>query len=379
MSVGTRSVPPPTLSRRALNRALLARQLLLDRAELSPTAAVEHLLGLQAQEPQAPYIALWSRLKSFVPDELSRAVADRRAVRGALMRATIHLVTTGDWSRLRPVMSAVLARQFMGSQFHRALAGVPLDELVAVGRALVAEKERTRSELGALLASRWPEADPAALAYAVTCLAPVVQVPPRGLWRQSGQARWIAADAWLGRPPEGPPDRRPERGPLPADELLRRYLAAFGPATIPDLRAWCGLTGIRASLADAREGLTVFVDELGRELIDLPEAPLPDPATPAPPRFLAPFDNAILSHADRTRIVSPAHRRRANEDRLMRTFLVDGFVAGAWRLTGQSLEVEPFEPLRPAVRRAVEQEAERLLAFLEPDSAAMSVRIRSLG
>jgi DNA glycosylase AlkZ-like len=363
-------VTPRALSLRALNRALLARQLLLARVASPPGVALERLVGVQAQEPQAPYVALWSRLERFAPDELSRAIADGEAVRASLMRATIHLVTARDWSRLQPAMSAVLERQFNATPFNRALARVALDgaaleRVIARGEELLAERPRSRAELGRLLSSHWPDADPTALAYAVSYRAPLVHVPPRGLWRRRGQARLTTAEAWLGVAPDGEP----------VETLIERYLAAFGPATVSDVQAWSGLAGLNRVVERHRGRLRVLRDEAGRELLDVPDGSLPDPETPAPPRFLAPFDNAILAHSDRTRIVDPVARALVNRDRLMRTFLVDGFVAGTWALKGEVLELEPARRLTVADRDALTAEGHRLLRFLVPDASDPGVRV----
>jgi len=226
------------------------------------------------------------------------------------MRATIHLVTARDWARLRPVIGSVLARNFRGSPFSKALAGIDLDELLSRGRDLLAEMPRSRAELSPLLAVHWPGADPASLAHAVSYLEPIIQVPPRGLWRSAGQARWTTAAAWLDQ------DVDPESA---VDDLMARYLAALRscqrerhPSLVgPDQTQ----PGCRASAGPAAE------DEQGRELLDVLYGPLPDPDVPAPPRFLPPFDNAILSHADRNRIIAHDHRPVVNQDRLLRTFL----------------------------------------------------------
>jgi hypothetical protein len=355
------------LTRRDLNRALLERQLLLERRALPVESAVERLAGMQAQEPQAPYVGLWSRLEGFDPDELSRLVAGRGAVRSILMRATIHLVTARDWVWLWPLTRAVGARAFRGSAFSKALAGADLDEVVAAGRALIEAEPRTRAQVGRLLAEHWPAADPAALGHAVAYHVPIVHVPPRGLWRRSGQARWTSAPVWLGKAPTDAPA---------VEDLVRRYLAAFGPATVMDIQAWSGLTGLRTVVDGLRDELRTAVDEDGRELLDVPGGPLPDAGTRAPPRFLAPFDNAILAHADRGRIVAPEHRGVVFGDRLMRTFLVDGFVAGTWRIDGATLTVRPLRALAARDRRAVLDEAERLLGFAGPPEGARDVRLQ---
>jgi hypothetical protein len=352
------------LSRRALNRALLARQLLLERRKQPAADVIEHLVGMQAQEPQAPYIGLWNRIEGFDPEELSGLIERREAVRASLMRSTIHLVTARDALTLRPLIQPVLERTFRGSAYSKQLGGAPLGELLAHGRRLIDEQPRTRAELGPLLAERWPDADPGSLSAAIGFLVPGVQVPPRGLWRRSGQARWAGAGAWLGRELDPSPSRA---------ELLTRYLNAFGPASVKDAQAWSGLTRLREVAKEL--DLVAYEDENGTELLDVPEAPLPDESTPAPPRFLAPFDNAILGHADRGRILPRELRDLAYRDRLMRTFLVDGSVAGTWRVEGSALVVQPFAPLERTDRDAVHEEAERLLAFRPPHADAETVQI----
>lgn len=345
------------LDRRALNRALLERQMLLERRRMAAAEAIERLVGMQAQEPQAPYLGLWSRLEGFRPEELSALIAQREAVRTGLMRSTIHLVSAADALALWPLMSAVLARNFRGSPFAKATAQVELDELLALGSTLIGEKPHTRAELSPLLARRWPGVDPPSLAYAVSFLTPIVQVPPRGLWRQSGAARWTAMQAWLGR------ELDPEPSP---SEVVLRYLAAYGPATVKDIQTWCGLTRLGAVVNGLGARLRTFRTEDGATLYDVPDAPLPDPETPAPVRFLPPFDNAILAHADRSRIVAREQRDLVYGDRLMRTFLVDGFVAGTWRIDAGALEVRPFEPLDAGDRETVIEEGGRVLVFLDP-------------
>jgi hypothetical protein len=364
--------PGDVLDRRSLNRALLERQLLSRRRRVSAADAIERLVGMQGQNPLDPYMGLWARLDRFRPEHLSGLIAERRAVRMPLMRATIHLVTSEDALGFRPVVRRVLERTFFtGSPFGRALKGMDLKEVKAAGRALMEELPRTRADLRRLLGERWPDSDPEALAQAITYLVPVVQVPPRGLWGASGQATWIPVEAWLGR------SLKPSSAP---DGMILRYLAAFGPATAADVQAWSGLTRLREVLDRLRPRLRTFVDGDGRELFDIPGAPLPDPDTPAPPRFLPVFDNAYLGHADRSRIVDGAVRPRLFDDGLSRgPVLIDGFIEASWRLTedgeATTLLIEPFRRLSRNDAAAAVQEAARLAAFLAADAPSHDVRL----
>ncbi|MEV7186723.1 winged helix DNA-binding domain-containing protein [Kitasatospora sp. NPDC093102] len=349
--------PGPVLGQRALGRALLARQHLLARTDLAPAALIHHLGGLQAQAaPQPPYLGLLARLDGFTPEQLSALIEQRAVVRIALQRGTIHLVTAEDCLTLRPLLQPMLD-QALRTTYGKRLTGLDLDALVAEARALVEEEPRTFQQLGALLAAGRRDRDPAALAQAVRCRLPLVQVPPRGLWGRGGPAAHTTAEAWLGRPLDPSPS---------PDDLVLRYLAAFGPASAADLRKWCGLAGLAPVLRRLAPRLLALRDEQGRQLYDLPEAPRPDADTPAPVRLVAPFDNLLLSHADRTRVLPEEHRGRVMTQNgiVHGTLLVDGLVAGTWRLTGErEVAVVPFAPLCRADRQAAEAEAERVLAF----------------
>ena len=364
------------LGRRALNRALLGRQLLLRRSEMPAFDAIEHLVGMQAQEPDDPYVGLWTRLEGFDAGELSALISDRRAVRVSLMRATIHLTTASDFLALRPVMQPVLERDvYPNATYGRErLEGLDVNALLEAGHELLNEKPRTNAELRALLGPRWPERDAAALAYAVRGLLPVVHVPPRGLWGHRGPVALSAVEAWLGRGIGA--DREP-------DEALLRYLKAFGPATASDVRAWSRLTGLRPVIERLRPRLRTFRDGRGRELLDVPGAPLPDPETPVPPRFLPRFDNALLSHDDRSRVVGGEPYRRIITGGMgsIGAFLLDGFVGGTWkvdRTRGRTiLAIKPFDTLSRGDRDGLAEEGEHLARFLAGPEGDAAAEIRS--
>jgi hypothetical protein len=367
-----RASSSPELERRARNRALLERQLLLRRVRRPALEVVEHLVGMQAQEPRDPYVGLWARLEDFEPGELGGLLSERTVVRSPLMRTTIHLVSGRDCLTLAPLVRPVLERNFWtGSPFGRKVKGVDLDAVLAGGRELLEERPRTHAELRAFMAERWPRYDPASLAYAVHNLVPVVQVPPRGVWGQKGLPNWATTERWLGRPVDEAPS---------IDRVVLRYLAAFGPASTMDVQAWSGLTRLREVTDRLRPQLKSFRTEAGRELFDLPDAPRPDPDTPAPVRFLPQYDNVALSHADRSHIAAGAAGVHWPTDGFhWSTLLVDGFVAGAWRLVrdrrAATLVIRPLVPLAGPDRMALEEEAARLLEPLAPDAERSEVKL----
>ncbi|WP_371785780.1 winged helix DNA-binding domain-containing protein [Streptosporangium subroseum] len=362
---------PEVLSRRALNRATLDRQLLLARTDLPTLDAVRHLYGMQAQAPNPPYIGLWTRLEGFAHDDLARLLHERRVVRLSLMRSTIHLVTAEDCMALRPLLQPMMTRA-LGGAYGRGTAGVDLEELAAAGRALVEEQPLTFRELGGPLRERWPEHAAADLVRGVRTLLALVQVPPRGIWGVGGQPAHTTAEAWLGRPQ----DERPSLA-----EAIRRYLAAYGPATVMDIQQWSGMTRLGEVARDM--GLRVFATEDGAELLDLPEASRPDPDTPAPVRYLSEFDNTLLSFADRTRTRIMADEYRARvftiNGIIKATVLVDGFVRGMWKVTqkrGEAvLEVDLFQPVSAQEREALELEGTRMLDFVAPSAKVRDIRL----
>ncbi|HEY8869186.1 MAG TPA: winged helix DNA-binding domain-containing protein [Candidatus Limnocylindrales bacterium] len=345
--------------------------------EIPASEAIEHLVGMQAQAPLAPYIGLWTRLADFRPVELVDLIETRTAVRAnGMLRMTIHLVTARDAQPMRSMLEPVADRAFAASPFARNIDGVDVAEVRELGRALLEERPLTVAEMGTRLRERWPDRDGPSLAYATRYLLPTVQVPPRGLWGRSGQSKMAPMDSWLGGA------TTPRTGEVAPDAFVLRYLRAFGPASGADIRTWSGLTGVREILERLRPQLRTFRDERGRELFDVPDAPLPDPDVPAPVRFFPEYDNVLLSHDDRTRII-PEGREwylgfPPGNGGLRGTFTVDGFLAGMWRLVRPparesrdgaqaTLLIATNETLSTADRADVEAEAEALGQFLAPD------------
>jgi hypothetical protein len=347
------------LSRRELNRALLARQLLLKRQRRSAASTIEHLVGMQAQAPNLPYVGLWSRLQGFRHEELSQLVRTREAVRISLMRNTIHLVTTRDARRLKPLFQPLHERGYLrGSPWGKAMRNADLGELMKAGHEIMGEKPRTIADLRKQLANRFPDHDTEALAYGVRYMVPLVFTTPRGIWDAGGQVTLTTVEAWIG--PTGPA--------IAPDELVARYLAAFGPASPADFRAWSGLA-MREAFERLRPRLRTFKDEHGKELFDLPRAPRPTAEAPVPVRFLPDYDNILLAHDDRARIMAPGqHLGLFSSNGVMKgSVLVDGFVRAGWRPVNGALTIEPFVTSIPKAERPhIEEEAQRLLDFLAP-------------
>ncbi|GII87954.1 hypothetical protein Ssi03_59440 [Sphaerisporangium siamense] len=355
------------LTRRALNRALLERQLLLRRHGKTALEAIEHLVGMQSQAPTSPYVNLWTRLRDFEKDDLARLLNDRAVVRVALMRGTIHLVSARDCLELRPVVQPVLDRWARSSHGAR-LAGADQEEVVALGRKLVEDRPLTFEELAGHLGERWGDGE--ALSKLVRAKLALVQVPPRGIWGAVSRARHTTAEYWL---------ERPLGDGSAIETMVLRYLAAFGPASIKDMQAWSGLTGLR-EVVRGLPGLRVHRDEAGVELFDVPDGPLPDPDTETPVRFVGEFDNLLLSHADRARVITEEHRKAVfTVNGIIRaTILVDGFVAGTWKIVERgdaaTLEITPFTALGPMTRDALAEEGMNLLAFAAPGKSGQDVR-----
>ncbi|MFC4062005.1 winged helix DNA-binding domain-containing protein [Planomonospora corallina] len=391
-----------TLTARRLGRATLARQMLLARERTDVVTAVERLGGMQAQEPRHPFTGLWTRLEDFRREDLHRALHERSVVRAMMMRATLHLVSAADYVRFRPVLSPVLTAALYGR--GDLAAGLDLDALLPVARAILAEGPRDFATLRTLLQRHFPDVNDRALGYAVRTGLPLVMVPTGDRWGFPPAARFALPDDLPGAGPAtgprgrerpdaepadasspgepegaGKPGGRPQEGD-PAEELVLRYLAAFGPATAADAQTWTGMKGLRAVLDGLRPRLAVFRDEHGRELFDLPDAPRPDEDVPAPARFLPDFDSLVLAHADRTRLMAEEYRTRVTTKnlRVRATFLWDGTVRGTWRTELKrrtaTLLLTPFEPLPADALAELTAEGEALLRFLEPDAEAFAVK-----
>lgn len=357
------------LSLRTLNRTLLERQLLLARSPLGALDAVRHLVAMQAQAPNPPYLGLWTRLSAFRAEDLAALVTGRRVVRMALQRNTIHLVAAEDALPMRRALQPVLD-QALRHNHGGGLVGVEAGRLAARGRELVEQRPRTFAELAELLGPEFPHGTPEDLASGVRNLVPLVQVPPRGLWGHGGPAAHTTAEHWLGaRAGRGDGEARTRDGDL--EDLFVRYLAAFGPASIRDAQKWCGLTRLNLVAKRLGDRLRTYRGPDGATtLYDLAEARLAEPESVAPARFLPEFDNILLSFADGARIMDPAFKSRVFtiNGRIKATVLLDGFVAAGWNVAGSRLVIEPYRPLRESERTAIAAQALPLQEFLAPDA-----------
>ncbi len=359
-----------TLTRRQLNRATLARQMLLVREKVSAVDAVERLCGLQAQEAKPPFIGLWTRVDGFGRQDLHDALHKREVVRATLMRATLHLMSATDHAAFRDALQPVMtqAMRVLGARAK----GLELRELVPAARALLAEEPRNFNELRAMLLEAFPHVNDRALGYAVRTNLPLVMVPTEERWAFPSVADFTLAETWLDQPlSDG-------GGP---QALASRYLAAFGPASAADMQTWSGLQGMRSVLDGMRPQLSVFKDERGRYLFDLPDAPRPDEGVAAPPRFLPEFDNLVLAHEDRTRVLADEYRSSVvtKNLRVRATFMWDGFVRGTWdverKKKSATLRMTPFQALPKRAANALADEGEALLRFVEDDATTFDVKV----
>ena len=361
---------PATLTRPQLNRATLARQALLEREPLSALQAVERLAGMQAQEPRHPFTGLWTRVARFEREQLLAALRARTVVRATLMRSTLHLMSAADYAALRMALqpSRSVALRVLGARSE----GLDVDAVLPAARALLRGRALTFDEIRAALQERFPDVNDRALGYAVRTLVPLVMVPGEDdRWGFPRTSAFALADEWLGEP-------------LAAADpaaLVRRYLGAFGPASAKDVQAWSGVGAMKTVLDGMRDELELFADERGRELFDLPDAPRPDGGVAAPVRYLPEFDNLVLAHDDRSRVIADEHRPRVTTKnlRVRATFLVDGVVAGTWTIELKrriaTLRLEPFAALTQGARAALEAEGEALVRFAEPEAKGWAVAV----
>ena len=360
-----------TLSERELNRALLARQGLLDRLDSDVPRTLERVGGLQAQYAPSMYVGLWSRMAHLDRDDLTRTLERRTTIQATLMRATIHLVARRDYWPFALAVRA--ARRAMWLRAMRgAVSEEDMAEAAAIVRARLADHGATlqRKELEQLVGKQ--------RATYVGLWVDLVRVPPSGTWERRRADLFALAEDWVGPPPasEDPPagplaSADPSAAPPPGardalEHLVRRYLAGFGPASLADVVSYTGLP--RSAIAATLEGLRLrrFRSASGDELLDVPRAPLPDPETPAPVRLLPTWDATLLVHARRTGVLPERHRAKifhVKNPHSLPTFLVDGAVAGTWRYRDGRIELDPFDTLDAATRRALHEEADHLAAF----------------
>ena len=358
---------PETLTLRQLNRALLSRQLLLKRHAIAPEAAVQALIGLQSQIPNPPYIGLWTRLERFQRDDLTALLQDRRVVRAAWIRSTLHLVAAADHQRFQPVIQPALARG-LRSFFGKLARDMDMARLIAIAKPFLDAEEPSIGELRAHLQKHEPALNKEAMAYAVRSHLPLAQVPPSGTWGVGTRATYTPAERWL-----GPPD------PSDLPTLFRRYLAAFGPASVMDFQTWAGMTSLKTQLADAVADLPIYRDERGKTIYDLRDMALVPADAPAPIRFLPEYDNILIAHQSRARVLPDAHRKKVflSAGRVANTALVDGFAAATWKATREkstaTLHISLFEEQPKAVKAELEEEGQKLIRFIEDDADAFRV------
>jgi hypothetical protein len=354
---------------RELNRTTLARQHLLQRASMTAPQVLEELVGLQAQQASSPFVALWTRLQNFEREELAQAVHNRSVVKATLMRSTLHLVTADDYLRLRATVQPVLTAAWEAI-FKELKGEFDVNALVNTARPFIAEHPRTFAEITEHLTAAMPGYEAGALRYGVRTHLPLVQVPVQKQWSYPGNPQFALAEQWLGQQ-------------IPAESDLRtltlRYLRAFGPARVTDMQTWSGLGKLKEHFEQMRPQLVTYRDEQGVELFDLPEMEIVAEDAPAPVRFLPEFDNLLLSHSNRTRVVDDSYRKQVYLPglRVAATFLVDGFVAGVWKVAKSkgvaALTIQPFNALDAATRAELEVEGNTLVRFFEPDAKQYEV------
>jgi hypothetical protein len=357
------------LKLRELNRATLARQMLLERETLSAPAAIERLVGLQAQLASAPYVGLWTRLRDFQREDLAREIESRKVVKATMMRATLHLCTDDDYARFRTALNPLLIGA--ASEIAKRRDGdFDIDKVLKAARKFIAEKPRTFAEISDMLTKLMPDHDVGAMRYSVRTHIPLVQVPIDAGWSYSNKPEFTLAEPWIGRPISPEDNLR---------DLVFRYLAAFGPASVTDAQTWMGMK-LKDTFEKLRPELQTYRGEGRTELFDLPGAPLPAEDVPAPVRFLPEYDNLLLSHSNRTRVIADEYRSKVYLPglRVAATILVDGFVRGAWKIektkTATTLLIAPFDKLTKKDRAALTEEGERLVRLVDPKAKSFDAR-----
>jgi DNA glycosylase AlkZ-like len=361
------------MTARDLNRATLARQMLLARERVTVAAAVSRLVALQAQLARPPFVGLWTRIDGFRRADLHAALLAKKLVRVTSLRGTLHLMTTADFVGLRGALQPALDKGLQAILKDR-LDTIDAATVTAETRKFFSKAPATFDALRIHLKKKYPTGDERAMAYTMRLTLPLVQVPADTSWSFPAAAHFALADEWLGKPVP--------TAIQPAATLVLRYLAAFGPATPGDAQTWSALGGLREVFEALRPKLVTFRDERKRELFDLPDAPRPSGDTPAPIRFLPEFDNLLLSHDNRTRIIADEHRAHVFSKNLQvkATILVDGVVAGTWKTERKrktaTLTIEPFAPLAKKITGALEEEGGALLQFLESDAESRKVIVK---
>lgn len=358
------------LTLRELNRATLARQMLLERETMPLPTAIERLGGLQAQLARAPYVGLWTRLRDFRRETLDHLIGNRSVIKATWIRATLHLCTADDYIRFRATLQPMLTRAASTIGKNRG-GDIDLKKLLAAAREYIGERPRTFAEISEMVTKLMPGQDVGALRYAVRMHLPLVQVPISGGWSYSNQPEFTIAESWIGRPIAREDGLR---------ELVLRYLAAFGPASVTDMQTWSGMPTLKETFEKLKPELQLYRAEGRRELFDAPDLVIPGGDLTAPIRFLPEFDNLLLSHSKRTRVIADEHRSKVYLPglRVAATILVDGFVRGVWRIekTGSAatLVIEPFDKLTRHDRAALTEEGESLVRLAEAKSKSFEVK-----
>jgi hypothetical protein len=355
-----------------LNRTLLARQLLTQRADISVLDAVERVVGLQSQIPNPPFIGLWTRIANFQKSDLTRLMDERQIVRCALFRSTLHLITQADHHRFHKVIEPALIKGLRS--FHgRNIEGLDIPPLIEAIIPFLDEAPRSMGEIGKFLQKIEPNREPEVLNYVIRTYLPLVQIPPAGTWGVGSKASYVTAKSWLGTGQSAD-----------VGALFLRYLAGYGPASVSDFQTWTGMTKLSEAVEALKPRLRVFVDDRGKELYDLPDMPYPAPEMPLPVRFIPEYDNLLIAHADRTRILPEEHRKKVllTAGRVLSTILVDGFVAGVWKIEinkrQAKLVITPFVTLSIDQQGALIAEGERLTRFVADSAEVITIEFAQI-